>query len=280
MSWIDAIILGLVQGLTEFLPVSSSGHLELGKYFLNIESGNSLAFTVAVHGATVLSILIVFRKDIICLLKGSITFKWNMENQYILKIIISMIPVGILGLFLQENIEKFFTKNIRFVGSMLVVTAILLALSHFARAKNKKLNYLDAFIIGLSQGFAVLPGISRSGATIVTGLLLGIKKEEVAKFSFLMIVIPVIGANLKDVFSGDFTDAAGVGLIPIVIGFFTAFISGLLACKWMINLVKRGKLVNFSAYCFLLGNLSKSLNIREKHRDHVVFPFDCFTFYF
>jgi len=256
MSWIEAIILGLVQGLTEFLPVSSSGHLELGKYFLNIESGNSLAFTVAVHGATVLSILIVFRKDIICLLKGSITFKWNMENQYILKIIISMIPVGILGFFFQENIEKFFTENIRFVGSMLVITAILLALSHFARAKNKKLNYLDAFIIGLSQGFAVLPGISRSGATIVTGLLLGIKKEEVAKFSFLMVVIPVIGANLKDVFSGDFTDAAGIGLMPIIIGFFTAFISGLLACKWMINLVKRGKLVNFSAYCLLLGLIS------------------------
>lgn len=256
MSWIEAIILGLIQGLTEFLPVSSSGHLELGNYFLNIESGNNLAFTVAVHGATVLSILIVFRKDIICLLKGSITFKWNMENQYILKIIISMIPVGILGFFFQENIEKFFTENIRFVGSMLVITAILLALSHFARAKNKKLNYLDAFIIGLSQGFAVLPGISRSGATIVTGLLLGIKKEEVAKFSFLMVVIPVIGANLKDVFSGDFTDAAGVGLMPIIIGFFTAFISGLLACKWMIKLVKRGKLVNFSAYCFLLGLIS------------------------
>lgn len=256
MSWIEAIILGLVQGLTEFLPVSSSGHLELGKYFQNIESGNSLAFTVAVHGATVLSILIVFRKDIICLLKGSITFKWNMENQYILKIIISMIPVGILGFFFQENIEKFFTENIRFVGSMLVITAILLALSHFARTKNKKLNYLDAFIIGLSQGFAVLPGISRSGATIVTGLLLGIKKEEVAKFSFLMVVIPVIGANLKDVFSSDFTDAAGVGFMPIIIGFFTAFISGLLACKWMINLVKRGKLVNFSAYCLLLGLIS------------------------
>ncbi len=256
MSWIEAIILGLVQGLTEFLPVSSSGHLELGKYFLNIESGNNLAFTVAVHGATVLRILIVFRKDIICLLKGSITFKWNMENQYILKIIISMIPVGILGFFFQENIENFFTENIRFVGSMLVITAILLVLSHFARAKNKKLNYLDAFIIGFSQSFAVLPGISRSGATIVTGLLLGIKKEEVAKFSFLMVIIPVIGANLKDVFSGDFTDAAGVGLMPIIIGFFTAFISGLLACKWMINLVKKGKLVNFSAYCLLLGLIS------------------------
>ena len=256
MNWVDAIILGLIQGLTEFLPVSSSGHLELGKYFLNIESDNSLAFTVAVHGATVLSILVVFRKDIICLLKGSITFKWNMENQYILKIIISMIPVGILGFFFQENIEQLFTENIRFVGCMLVITAILLALSHFARAKNKKLNYLDAFIIGLSQGFAVLPGISRSGATIVTGLLLGIKKEEIAKFSFLMVVIPVIGANLKDVFSGDFTDAAGVGLMPIIIGFFTAFISGLLACKWMINLVKRGKLVNFSTYCLLLGLIS------------------------
>lgn len=256
MSWIEAIILGLVQGLTEFLPVSSSGHLELGKYFLNIESGNNIAFTVAVHGATVLSILIVFRKDIMCLLKGSITFKWNMENQYILKIFISIIPVGILGFFFQENIENFFTKNIRFVGSMLVITAILLVLSHFAHTKNKKLNYLDAFIIGLSQGFAVLPGISRSGATIVTGLLLGIKKEEVAKFSFLMVIIPVIGANLKDVFSGDFTDAAGVGLMPIIIGFFTAFISGLLACKWMINLVKRKKLVNFSAYCLLLGLIS------------------------
>jgi undecaprenyl-diphosphatase len=253
MNWIEAMILGLIQGLTEFLPVSSSGHLELGKYFLHIESGGSLAFSIAVHGATVLSIFIVFWKDIIFLLKGVLTFKWNTENQYILKIIISIIPVGILGVFFKEDIEKFFTGNIRFVGGMLVITSLILTLSYFAHTKDKKLNYFDAFIIGFSQAFAVLPGISRSGTTIATGLLLGINKEEVARFSFLMVLIPVIGANLRDIYIGEFTDETGVGLVPILIGFFTAFFSGLLACKWMVNLVKRGKLVNFAAYCLLLG---------------------------
>ena len=256
MSWFEALILGLIQGLTEFLPVSSSGHLELGKYFLQIESEQSLSFTVAVHGATVLSTIVVFWKEIRNLFLGFITFKWNDENKYIVKILVSMIPVGILGLFFEEEVKQFFTGNIIFVGAMLLVTATLLSLTYFSKSREKNISFLNAFIIGIAQALAVLPGISRSGATIVTGIMLGNNKKDIAQFSFLMVLIPVIGANVKDILSGEFSGASDIGAIPIVVGFIVAFVSGFLACKWMINIVKKGKLFTFAIYCTIIGFLA------------------------
>lgn len=256
MNWLEALLLGLIQGLTEFLPVSSSGHLELGKHFLQIESEQSLSFTVAVHGATVLSTIVVFWKEIKNLFLGFVTFKWNDENKYIVKIIVSVIPVGILGLFFEDEIKQFFTGNIVFAGAMLLVTATLLSLTYFSKSRGKNISYLSAFVIGIAQALAVLPGISRSGATIATGIMLGNNKNEIAQFSFLMVIIPVIGANLKDILSGGFSNDSGIGVMPIVVGFIAAFVSGLLACKWMINIVKKGKLITFAIYCTIIGFLA------------------------
>ncbi len=256
MNWLEALILGLIQGLTEFLPVSSSGHLEIGKHFLQIESEQSLSFTVAVHGATVLSTIVVFWKEIRDLFLGFVTFKWNDENKYIVKILVSVIPVGVLGLFFEDEVKQFFTGNIVFVGAMLLVTATLLSLAYFSKSKGKNISYLSAFIIGIAQALAVLPGISRSGATIATGIMLGNNKKEIAQFSFLMVLIPVIGANFKDILSGGFSGGSGIGVIPIVVGFIAAFVSGLLACKWMINIVKKGKLITFAIYCTIIGFLA------------------------
>lgn len=256
MNWFEALLLGLVQGLTEFLPVSSSGHLELGKVILGVDAEKSLIFTVVVHGATVLSTIIIFYKDIRELFKGLFLFKWDDNNKYIVKLIISMIPVIILGLFFKEEIEKFFTGNLMFVGSMLIVTSLLLALTYLPKSNLRKISFVDSFIIGIAQALAVLPGISRSGATISTGLLLGNKKVVMAKFSFLMVLVPILGANLKDIFSGEMASQTSVGAVPLIVGFFTAFISGLLACKWMIGIVKKGNLIYFSIYCFIIGILA------------------------
>lgn len=256
MNWFEALLLGLVQGLTEFLPVSSSGHLELGKVILGVDAERSLIFTVVVHGATVLSTIIVFYKDLIELFKGLFTFKWNDNNKYIVKLIISMIPVLILGLYFKEEIEGFFTGNLLFVGSMLIVTSLLLASTYLPKSNLRKISFIDSFIIGIAQAFAVLPGVSRSGATISTGLILGNKKELMAKFSFLMVLVPILGANLKDLASGEMTSQSSVGVIPLIVGFFAAFISGLLACKWMIGIVKKGSLIYFSIYCFIIGILA------------------------
>ena len=256
MSWIEALLLGLLQGLTEFLPVSSSGHLEIGKALLHINPANSLSFTIVVHGATVLSTIVVFRKDIWELIKGLFAFKWNEETKYIVKLIISMIPVGFVGLFFKDEVESFFTGNIVFVGSMLLVTAALLAFTYFKKSNTRNITYLDSFVIGIAQAIAVLPGISRSGSTIATGLLLGNKKDIVAKFSFLMVLIPIIGANLKDLADGDMLQNGSVGALPLIVGFVAAFVSGLFACKWMIDLVKRGKLIYFAIYCLIIGLLA------------------------
>ncbi len=253
MNWIEALILGLVQGLTEFLPVSSSGHLELSKVILGVNAESSLMFTVVVHGATVLSTIIVFRNDIAQIISRFFAFKWNFEMRYVIKIFISMIPVLIIGIFFKDIVEGFFTGNLLIVGSMLLITAVLLAFTYYARAREKAITYADSFVIGLAQAFAVIPGISRSGATIATGLLLGNKRENVARFSFLMVLIPIIGANLKDIYDGAATAEGGVGVLPLAIGFLAAFISGLLACKWMIKIVKRGKLVYFAVYCAIVG---------------------------
>ncbi|MCD4773000.1 MAG: undecaprenyl-diphosphate phosphatase [Bacteroidales bacterium] len=256
MNWFEALLLGLIQGLTEFLPVSSSGHLELGKVILGVDAEKSLIFTVVVHGATVLSTIIIFYKDLLELFKGLFLFKWDDNNKYIVKLIISMIPVIILGLFFKEEIEEFFTGNLLFVGSMLIVTSLLLASTYLPKSNLRKISFVDSFIIGIAQVFAVLPGISRSGATISTGLLLGNKKVIMAKFSFLMVLVPILGANLLNVFSGEMTSQTTVGVVPLIVGFFAAFISGLLACKWMIGIVKKGSLIYFSIYCFIIGILA------------------------
>ncbi|NQT77131.1 MAG: undecaprenyl-diphosphate phosphatase [Bacteroidetes bacterium] len=256
MNWLEALILGIVQGLTEFLPVSSSGHLELGKALLGINAANSLIFTVVVHGATVLSTIVVFHKDILNLLKGLFAFRWNDETAYIARIFISMIPVIFLGIFFKEEIEGFFTGNVVFVGSMLIITSVLLLSTYLIKNNTKKISFLDSFIIGVAQALAVLPGISRSGATISTALLLGNKKANVARFSFLMVLIPIIGANFKDIYDGGMSAEGGIGIIPLLVGFLAAFISGLLACKWMIGIVKKGNLIYFALYCFLIGTVA------------------------
>lgn len=253
MSWIEALILGLVQGLTEFLPVSSSGHLELGKYLLGIEAEKSLSFTVAVHGGTVLSTIVVFRKDIFQIIKGLFVFSWNESWKFAALIAVSMVPVIIVGLFFADYVELFFSGDIRFVGYMLIITATLLAFTYFKKSNERKIGFLDSFIIGLAQAFAVLPGISRSGATISTGLMLGNKRELLARFSFLMVLIPILGANMLDILKNDPAGNSSIGLVPIIIGFAAAFFSGLLACKWMINIVSKGKLIYFSIYCFIIG---------------------------
>ncbi|MDM8554699.1 undecaprenyl-diphosphate phosphatase [Desulfococcaceae bacterium HSG7] len=255
MSWVEALLLGIIQGLTEFLPVSSSGHLELGKALLGVEAKESLMFTIVVHGATVLSTIVVFRKDIAMLIRGCFEFKWNDETIYIVKIIISMLPVAILGLFFKDAVKEIFNNAniILIVGCMLLVTAVLLAFTYYSKQKNKNISYIDALIIGIAQAFAVMPGISRSGATIATGLLLGNKKAEAAKFSFLMVLIPILGENFLDILSGKFGSETDVSGIALIIGFAAAFLSGLLACKWMINIVKRGKLIYFAMYCLVIG---------------------------
>lgn len=258
MTWYEAIILGLIQGLTEFLPVSSSGHLEIAKSLFGINPEESFFFTVAVHGATVLSTLIVFWKEIVRLFTGAVKFRMNDETTYVLKIIVSMIPVGIAGILLKEPVEALFNGNMIFVGSMLVVTAILLALAHFIRKKERTIGYLDALIIGIAQAIAVIPGISRSGATIATGLIIGDSRNEIAKFSFLMVLVPVIGANLLEIISGGaVTGTNGAGII--IIGFATAFISGYLACRWMIALVRNSRLIWFALYCLAAGTLAMIL---------------------
>ena len=256
MNWFEALILGLLQGLTEFLPVSSSGHLELGKVLLGIDAEHSLMFTVVVHGATVLSTIVVFYKDIVRLISGFFAFKWNEETRYIFRIFFSMIPVAIVGLFFKDEVESMFTGNTAFVGAMLLITASLLAITYFKKSNTRKINFLDALIIGVAQAFAVLPGISRSGSTIATGLLLGNKRENVARFSFLMVLIPIIGANLKDLVSGEMTTNQSIGSVPLLVGFLAAFTSGLLACKWMIGIVKKGKLIYFAIYCLIIGLLA------------------------
>ncbi|HAN19216.1 MAG: UDP-diphosphatase [Bacteroidetes bacterium GWC2_33_15] len=253
MNWLEALILGLIQGLTEFLPVSSSGHLELGKHILGVEFSENLTFTVVVHGATVLSTIIVFWKTITELFRDFFAFKWNESTKYIVKIFISMIPVLIIGLLFEEQIESMFSGNILFVGLMLIITALLLAFTYYAKDRQKEISYKDSLVIGIAQAIAVIPGISRSGATIATGLYLGNKKEHIARFSFLMVLIPIIGANLMSLKGTDFSQSSSVSVVPLIIGFIAAFVTGLLACRWMINIVKRGKLIYFAVYCFIIG---------------------------
>ncbi|MFD2563236.1 undecaprenyl-diphosphate phosphatase [Aquimarina rubra] len=254
MEIIDAIILGIVQGLTEFLPVSSSGHLELGKAILGDQSvpEESLLFTVVLHFATALSTIVVFRKDIFQIIKGLLQFKKNDETMFSLRIIVSMIPAVLIGLFFEEQLEQLFGGNILFVGCMLIITAILLWLADKAKDTAKIVTTSNAFIIGVAQAIAMLPGISRSGATISTSVLLGNDKTKAARFSFLMVIPLIFGKIGKDLLSGDlnFTTESST---PLLVGFIAAFISGLFACTWMISLVKKSKLSYFALYCVIVG---------------------------
>lgn len=254
MDIIDAIILGIIQGLTEFLPVSSSGHLELGKAILGDSTlpEESLLFTVVLHFATALSTLVVFRKDIFDIVKGLFQFKWNEESQFAVKIILSMIPAVIIGLFFEEQLESLFNGNIFLVGMMLIVTALLLWLADKAKDTQKPVSFSNAFTIGVAQAIAMLPGISRSGATISTSVLLGNDKSKAARFSFLMVVPLIFGKIAKDLLGGEITTTSG-NFTPLLIGFIAAFISGLIACTWMIKLVKKSKLSWFAIYCLLVG---------------------------
>jgi undecaprenyl-diphosphatase len=253
MNEFQALILGILQGLTEFLPVSSSGHLEIGHTLLGVNNSNNLLFAVVVHVATVLSTIVVFRKDIFILVKDLLAFQWNESTIYISKLLFSSIPVLILGLFFKEEIEQFFTGNLFFVGCMLLLTACLLALTQFVKSGNSKITFLKALLIGIAQAAAVLPGISRSGATIATGLLLKTDKGEIARFSFLMVLIPILGAAFLDIANGEITSNETIGILPLIVGFVAAFLSGLLACSWMIRVVKRGKLIYFAIYCSVIG---------------------------
>lgn len=260
MNWFEAIVLGLIQGLTEFLPVSSSGHLELGKYLFGMDHEANFYFSIAVHGATVLSTIVVLWQEIAQLVKGFFKFRMNEEMNYILKIIVSMIPVAIAGLFLTDIVNKYFTGDMIALGVQFIITAGILILPSFIKPKEKPISYFDSFIIGIAQAIAVLPAISRSGATIATGLMLGNKKSDIAKFSFLMVLVPIVGANFVEMRSGDFS-TEGTSFIVIMIGFLTAFISGYFACKWMINLVKKGNLIWFAIYCVLVGIFSILLGL-------------------
>ena len=257
MNWIEALVLGLIQGLTEYLPVSSSGHLAIGQALFGMEDGaDNLMFTVAVHVATVLSTLVILWSEIDWILKGLFKFKMNDETKYALNIVVSMIPVGIVGVFFKDTVEEIFGSGLLVVGICLLLTATLLTFSYLAKPRQKEnISWKDALIIGIAQACAVLPGLSRSGSTIATGLILGNKKESLAQFSFLMVIPPILGEALLDVMKAVKGEAVlgGIDTLPLCIGFLAAFISGCFACKWMINIVKKGKLIYFGIYCAIAG---------------------------
>lgn len=257
MSWIEALVLGILQGLTEYLPVSSSGHLAIGSALFGIEGEENLTFTIVVHVATVLSTLVILWKEIDWIVKGLFKFRMNDETKYVLNIVISMIPIGIVGVFFKDTVEEIFGSGLLIVGCMLLVTAALLTYSYYAKPRVKEtIGWKDAFVIGLAQACAVLPGLSRSGSTIATGLILGNKKESLAQFSFLMVIPPILGEALLDglkIVKDASAAGAEISTLSLCVGFLAAFLSGCVACKWMINIVKRGKLVYFGIYCAIVG---------------------------
>lgn len=270
MDSLQALLLGLLQGLTEYLPVSSSGHLAIGASLFGIEGEESLAFTIVVHVATVLSTLVILWREIAWVLRGlwnQMTLKThaegcsscaglNPETRYALNILISMVPVGIVGLFFKDEVEQVFGSGLTVVGVMLLVTSALLIFSHVAKPRQREsISPLHAFVIGLGQALAVMPGLSRSGTTIATGLLLGNKKESMAQFSFLMVIPPILGEALLDILKAMKGDEVfgNIEVLPLVVGFMAAFLSGCAACRWMINIVRRGKLVYFGIYCAVVA---------------------------
>lgn len=256
MSWLEGLLLGILQGLTEFLPVSSSGHLEIGQALLGNSDGDNLTFAIVVHAATVMSTFVILWHEIAKLFKGTFTTtKWNEEKEYVAKIFVSMIPVFIIGIFFKDYVEELFGSGLLLVGCCLIVTAALLTFAYFAKPRQKEnISYRDSFIIGVAQAIAVLPGLSRSGSTIATGLILGNKKEKIAQFSFLMVLIPILGEALLELIDmlGSETEI-GLPIGALIAGFLGAFIAGSVACKFMINLVKNGKLIYFAIYCAIVG---------------------------
>ena len=257
MDWLEALILGIIQGLTEYLPVSSSGHLAIGSALFGIQGEDNLTFTIAVHVATILSTLVILWKEVEWLFRGFFKFKMNAEMKYIINILISMIPIGIVGFFFKDEVERIFGSGLFIVGLMLLVTATLLAFSYYAKPRIKEeISKKDAFIIGIAQACAVMPGLSRSGSTIATGLMLGNKKERLAQFSFLMVIPPILGEALLDgmkIVKGAAEGATDISITSLTVGFVAAFVSGCIACKWMINIVKKGKLIYFAIYCGIVG---------------------------
>ena len=262
MSWWEALILGIVQGLTEFLPVSSSGHLEIGQALLGTAGEENLTFAIVVHAATVLSTLVILWHEVAQLFKGTFTtMAWNKEKDYVAKILVSMIPVFVVGMFFKDQVESFFGNGLLLVGICLIITAILLWLSEFLTKRMNRsgheVTYKDALIIGCAQAVAVLPGLSRSGTTIATGLLCGVKKEDVAKFSFLMVLIPILGEaflDLLELISGEV--AVTIGWLPLLVGCVAAFMTGCFACRFMIDIVRRQKLIYFAIYCLAIGTFA------------------------
>ncbi|MCR4812461.1 MAG: undecaprenyl-diphosphate phosphatase [Bacteroidales bacterium] len=258
MEWFEALILGIVQGLTEYLPVSSSGHLAIGATLFGMNGEENLTFTVAVHVATVLSTCVILWREIVWLFSDLFKFKWNDGTKYVVNILISMIPVAIVGFCFKDKVEEVFGSGLLVVGICLLVTASLLAFSYYAKPRQREsISPIHAFVIGIAQAVAVLPGLSRSGSTIATGLLLGNKKERLAQFSFLMVIPPILGEALLDVKEmaevGVSNAMAGLSPVALIVGFLAAFVSGCLACKWMIDIVKRGKLIWFAVYCTVVG---------------------------
>ena len=252
MDTIQAILLGIVQGITEFLPVSSSGHLQIAKELLGVELENNITFDVTLHAATVLSTIVVLWQELWRLVKGCFSRRFTEEQAYVLKVILSMIPAGVVGVLFADQIEAFFS-SLWFVGLMLLLTSALLSFAYYAKPRQKsEISYRDAFIIGIAQAAATMPGLSRSGSTIATGLLLGNEKSSVAHFSFIMVIPVILGKMLLDILSGEMA-AMAVPTEALVSGFLAAFISGALACKFMIEIVKRGKLIWFALYCAIVG---------------------------
>lgn len=262
MNWLEALILGVIQGLTEFLPVSSSGHLEIGQALLGTSGEENLSFAILVHTATVLSTLVVFYREVAQLFRGTFTtLRWNAEKDYVAKILVSMIPVFIIGMFFKDEVEAFFGNGLLLVGICLLITAVLLALSEWLQKKRQgtghEVGYKDAIIIGIAQACAVLPGLSRSGSTIATGLLCGVKKESVAQFSFLMVLIPILGESLLDlvdIIQGE--ASTGLEFLPAIVGFVAAFVTGCFACRFMIEIVRRQRLIWFAVYCAIVGSVA------------------------
>ena len=264
MSWLEALVLGILQGLTEYLPVSSSGHLAIGSALFGINGEENLTFTIVVHIATVLSTLVILWKEIAWIVKGLFKFKLNDETRYVINIIISMIPIGIVGVFFKDDVEEIFGSGLTIVGIMLLLTAALLAFSYYAKPRVKQnISLRDAFIIGIAQACAVMPGLSRSGSTIATGLLLGNSKQSLAQFSFIMVIPPILGEALLDgmkIVKDASAAEAEISTLALAVGFLAAFLSGCAACKWMISIVRRGKLIWFALYCAIVGIITLVLS--------------------
>lgn len=256
MDYLESIILGIVQGLTEFLPISSSGHLEISKVILGNDLSNkeSLLFTIVLHTATAFSTIFFFRKDLWEIINGLFDKKYNASHNFSTSIIISMIPAVFVGLFFEETINSMFDGNLLLVGSMLYITALLLFVSDFLKLKQNKINFKNSFLIGLVQAIAILPGISRSGATIASAVIMGIDREKAARFSFIMVIPLILGSMAKSLLDSEL-NFENFDIIFLLLGFISAFITGLFACKWMILLVKKSKLYYFSIYCLIIGSI-------------------------